>query len=41
MNVAVVREADLVFEYDNPDVRSKVDGTLLKLLEPYYHFTGL
>ena len=44
MNAAAVREAvlaDLVVEYDNPDARSQVDGTLLKLLELYYHFTGL
>jgi len=42
-NVAAVREAvmaDLVVEYDSPEVRPQVDRRLLELLDPYYFSTG-
>jgi len=42
-NVAAIRDAvmaDLVVEYDSPDVRPKIDKMLLELLDPYYFSTG-
>jgi len=44
VDVTAIQEAvmaDLVVEYDNPDVRRQVDKMLLELLEPYYFSTGL
>jgi DNA-binding Lrp family transcriptional regulator len=41
-NVGAIREAvmaDLVVEYDSPDVRPAIDKMLLELLEPYYFST--
>lgn len=41
-NVGAIRDAvmaDLVVEYDSPDVRPAIDGMLLELLEPYYFST--
>jgi DNA-binding Lrp family transcriptional regulator len=44
VDVKAIREAimaDLVVEYDSPNLRPQVDKTLLELLEPYYFSTGL
>jgi DNA-binding Lrp family transcriptional regulator len=42
-NVSAIRGAvmaDLVVEYDSPDVRPPIDKMLLELLDPYYFSTG-
>jgi DNA-binding Lrp family transcriptional regulator len=42
-NVGAIRDAimaDLVVEYDSPDVRPAIDKMLLELLDPYYFSTG-